>query len=206
MAAVDRAPGRSDAGRPRAGSERPQSLRLLRAAGWGLARMSSVLALAVAWEWVARSGAVTPFMLPRLSLVLERIWDDLVAGELLLNTAVTLYRAMAGFLIGAVGGVVLGMAISRGKLAHWFFDPIVSVGFPMPKIAFLPVIMLWLGVYDLSKITMVAVDAIFPVVTATVVGIRGGRARADLVGAQHGRRRARDPLAGQRCRRHCRRS
>jgi ABC-type nitrate/sulfonate/bicarbonate transport system permease component len=65
------------------------------------------------------------------------------------------------------------MAISRGKLAHWFFDPIISVGFPMPKIAFLPVVILWLGVYDLSKITMISVEAIFPVVTATVVGIRG---------------------------------
>ena len=43
----------------------------------------------------------------------------------------------------------------------------------MPKIAFLPVVMLWLGVYDVSKISMVAVEAIFPVVTATVVGIRG---------------------------------
>src|SRR5262249_56884145 len=49
----------------------------------------------------------------------------------------------------------------------------ISVGFPMPKIAFLPVVMLWLGVYDVSKITMIAVEAIFPVVTATVVGIRG---------------------------------
>jgi ABC-type nitrate/sulfonate/bicarbonate transport system permease component len=156
-----------------AGVPPPVPLRLLTAAGWGFARVFSILALAVAWEWLARSGAVTPFMLPRLSLVLVRIWDDLVTGELLLNTAVTLYRAMAGFLIGAVGGVLLGMAISRGRLAHWFFDPIVSVGFPMPKIAFLPVIILWLGVYDLSKITMVTIESIFPVVTATVLGLRG---------------------------------
>ena len=43
----------------------------------------------------------------------------------------------------------------------------------MPKVAFLPVVILWLGVYDISKITMVVIDAIFPVVTATIVGIRG---------------------------------
>ena len=65
------------------------------------------------------------------------------------------------------------MAISRRGLVHWFFDPIVSVGFPMPKIAFLPVVILWLGVYDTSKISMVAFEAIFPVVTATIIGIRG---------------------------------
>jgi ABC-type nitrate/sulfonate/bicarbonate transport system permease component len=154
-------------------AERPAAIRVLRALGWGGARIFSVVALAVAWEWFARSGAVTPFMLPRLLAVLERIWSDAVSGDLLLNTGVTVYRAVLGFLIAALAGTALGMAISRGRLAHWFFDPIVSVGFPMPKIAFLPVIILWLGVYDVSKVSMVVLDAIFPVITATVIGIRG---------------------------------
>ena len=70
-------------------------------------------------------------------------------------------------------GVAIGMAMSRNMLAYWFFDPIVSVGFPMPKIAFLPVVILWLGVYDVSKITMACVDAIFPVIAATVIAIDG---------------------------------
>ena len=151
----------------------PAAYRWLRTAGWGFARVFSVLALALAWELAARSGAFTPYMLPALSAVLERIWSDLIGGDLLLNTGVTLYRALTGFVIGAVAGVVLGMGISRNRLTNWFFDPIISVGFPMPKIAFLPVVILWLGVYDISKITMIAVEAVFPVVTATVVGIRG---------------------------------
>jgi ABC-type nitrate/sulfonate/bicarbonate transport system permease component len=69
--------------------------------------------------------------------------------------------------------VTLGVAMSRNGAVRWLFDPVVSVGFPMPKIAFLPVIMLWLGVYDLSKIAMVVFDAIFPVVTATIAGVAG---------------------------------
>ena len=151
----------------------PAAAHWLRAAGWGFARVFSIVALAVAWEVAARSGAFTPYMLPALSAVLERIWHDLIAGDLVRNTAVTLYRALAGFLIGAVAGIALGMGISRNRVTNWFFDPIISVGFPMPKIAFLPVVILWLGVYDMSKITMIAVEAIFPVVTATIVGIRG---------------------------------
>ena len=151
----------------------PSLCRWVRRAGWGFARMFSILALALAWEVAARSGAFTPYMLPALSSVLERIWNDLFTGDLLTNTAVTLYRALSGFLIGAAAGVALGMGISRNRLTRWFFDPIISVGFPMPKIAFLPVVILWLGVYDVSKITMIAVEAVFPVVTATVVGIRG---------------------------------
>ena len=51
---------------------------VLRALGWGLARIFSIVVLALAWEWFARSGAVTPFMLPRLTAVLERIWSDRV--------------------------------------------------------------------------------------------------------------------------------
>ena len=151
----------------------PAPYRVLWAAGHGMVRLGPIIALAAAWELAARSGAMTPFMLPALSAVIERIWHDLIAGDLPINTAETLYRALAGFLIGAIAGIGLGMAMSRNGLAHWFFDPVISAGFPMPKIAFLPVVILWLGVYDVSKISMVSVEAIFPVVTATVVGLRG---------------------------------
>jgi taurine transport system permease protein len=129
--------------------------------------------LAAGWELVASSGLVTPFMLPKLSAVLQRIFDDALTGELFINLGLTLYRALVGFAISVVGGVLLGAAMARSVPVRWFFDPIISVGFPMPKIAFLPVVMLWLGVYDTSKITMIAVEAVFPVVTATIVGIRG---------------------------------
>jgi ABC-type nitrate/sulfonate/bicarbonate transport system permease component len=145
----------------------------LQAAGWAIARATPIVLLAFAWEILAASGAVTPFQLPRLSAVLARIWTDALAGDLALNTALTLYRALVGFCIAALAGVIIGMAMSRNVAARWLFDPIVSVGFPMPKIAFLPVMMLWLGVYDLSKIAMVVLDAIFPVVTATIAGIAG---------------------------------
>jgi len=145
----------------------------LRAIGRSTTGLLSVVLLIVGWEWFARSGYVTPFMLPPLSEVLLRIWNDAVAGDLFLNAGLTLYRALVGFLIAAAGGVLLGAAMSRSAIARWFFDPIVSVGFPMPKIAFLPIVILWLGFYDVSKIAMVVFDAIFPVVTATVAGIQG---------------------------------
>ena len=131
----------------------------------------SVVLLLVAWEIFARSGRVTPFMLPPFSAVVARIYDDALAGTLWINLGLTLYRALAGFCIAACGGIILGALMSRVRSIRWFFDPIISVGFPMPKIAFLPIIMLWLGVYDVSKISMVVFDAIFPVVTATIAGL-----------------------------------
>ena len=149
------------------------SLRALRASMRFGTRVASVVALVLVWQAISDSGIVTAFQLPSFTRVLGRIWDDAVAGDLWVNTAVTLYRALIGFAIASVGGIALGMAMSRLKLVHWFFDPLISVGFPMPKIAFLPVIILWLGVYDTSKITMVVFDAVFPVIAATIIAIDG---------------------------------
>ena len=133
----------------------------------------SLLALVVAWEIAARSGIVTPFLLPPLSAVLARVGDDAMSGELAVNLGLTLYRALAGFAIAGSVGIILGILMTRRPLIRWFFDPIVSVGFPMPKIAFLPIFMLWLGLYDTSKISMAAFNAIFPVITATIAAAEG---------------------------------
>lgn len=156
------------------------ALPLKRTLGAAFAALGSILAhsigiilLLAAWEAVARSGSVTAFLLPTFSATLERIWNDTLSGDLMGNLGVTVYRSLAGFLIAGVLGIGLGTLMSRSRLAHWFFDPIISVGFPMPKIAFLPIVILWLGFYDVPKISMVAVEAIFPIVTATLVGIQG---------------------------------
>ena len=136
-------------------------------------RLIPIVLLGLAWEAFAQSGAVTPFMLPPLSAVALRVWSDALTGDLALNTGLTLYRALAGFLIAAGAGVALGCAMSHSALTRWFLDPIISVGFPMPKIAFLPIVILWLGLFDVTKIAMVVLDAIFPVVTATLAGLQG---------------------------------
>ena len=150
-----------------------KAARLVYALYRGLTRVFSIVLLLVAWEFLARSGTFTHFQLPAFSEVVERIWSDARSGDLAINTALTLYRALIAFAICAVFGVLIGMAMSRNAIANWFFDPIISVGFPMPKIAFLPVVILWLGVYDVSKITIIVIDAIFPVIAATVIAIQG---------------------------------
>lgn len=136
---------------------------ILRLAPW-----LSVAAVAIAWEAFARSGAVTPFMLPRFTVVVERIWSDAASGDLWQNLGLTLYRSLLGFLVASLLGIGLGFAVSYNRVVRWLLDPLISVGFPMPKIAFLPIITLWLGFHDVSKISMVVFDAVFPVLTATI--------------------------------------
>jgi ABC-type nitrate/sulfonate/bicarbonate transport system permease component len=145
------------------------------AAGLGR-RIGSLLPLIVVvlgWEALSRSGVVSTFLLPPLSAVLQRVWDDALSGDLTINLGMTLYRALTGFAIAGIGGVALGILMTRNKFIGWFFDPIVSVGFPMPKIAFLPIFMLWLGLYDVSKISMATFNAIFPVIVATIAAAEG---------------------------------
>jgi len=169
--------GTLDRSGPLAAAHRERGRRFLAGALRGLARgtrsnLTLILVLA-GWEAYARSGAVSNFLLPPLSVVLERVWQDTVSGDLFLNLGATLYRGLFGFVIAAGAGVMLGILIARNAVVRWFFDPIVSIGFPMPKIAFLPIFMLWFGLYDTSKVTMIVVSAIFPVVTATVVATEG---------------------------------
>jgi ABC-type proline/glycine betaine transport system permease subunit len=60
------------------------------------------------------------------------------------------------------------MARKRG--VQWFFDPLISIGFPMPKIAFVPIFILWFDIYDTSKVIMITFSCFFPIVTATYSG------------------------------------
>src|SRR4051812_18557706 len=81
---------------------RPPGARMARLIPW-----IPILGLALAWELFARSGAVTPFMLPALTTVLERIWDDGASGDLWKNLGLTLYRSLAGFAVAAIAGIGL---------------------------------------------------------------------------------------------------
>lgn len=138
-----------------------------------LLRISPVLALLAIW-WLATSlGMIKPFLLPAPQVVAMRLWREISNGQFALNAGLTMYRALAGFVIACVIGVPAGMLIASDRFVRWFCEPLISVGFPMPKIAFLPVFMLWFGVYDLSKIVMVAFAAIFTVVAAAEAGTRG---------------------------------
>ncbi len=135
-----------------------------------LAQSGSIFALLVGWELLGRSGLFSRFLLPPFSLVLRRVGDDVWSGQLFADLAQTLYRTLAGFVISAALGVVIGVLVARSRPINWLLDPVISVGFPTPKIAFLPVFLLWFGAYDFSKVALIVFDAIFPVIIATIAG------------------------------------
>jgi ABC-type nitrate/sulfonate/bicarbonate transport system permease component len=139
----------------------------------GLGPFVTIGAILLAWEIVARQQIVTPFLLPAMSVVVARVFEDLISGQLLLDVGLTLYRAFAAFALAAAVGVTLGLLMARVATVRWFFDPLVSVGLPMPKLALLPIFMLWFGLFDLSKVLIVAFSASFQIVIATWAATQG---------------------------------
>jgi ABC-type nitrate/sulfonate/bicarbonate transport system permease component len=131
------------------------------------------LVVIAAWEIAARNRLVSPFLLPPFSRVATRLWQDTMSGELPSLTGQTLIRLAISYSVAVVVGVVLGIVMARVRLARWLFDPVVSIGLPTPKIAFLPIFILWFGVFDTPKIVMSIVSCIFPIIAGTWAGTQG---------------------------------
>jgi ABC-type nitrate/sulfonate/bicarbonate transport system permease component len=131
------------------------------------------LAIILLWEIAARGRYVSPFLLPPFSKVAQRLWADLASGELPELAGQTFWRLAISYVIAVAGGVVLGILMARIRVMRWLLDPILSIGLPAPKIAFLPIFVLWFGVFDKPKIIMTIFACIFPVIAGTWSGTQG---------------------------------
>ena len=125
--------------------------------------MISVLTVVVLWEAVARAGLAPVLFLPPFTKVTAEWWAVCADGSLPLDLAVSLSRAAVGLCLATAIGVPLGIAMASNRFLHWLFDPVIALAFPSPKIAFLPIFILWFGIYSLSKILLVAFACVFPI-------------------------------------------
>jgi ABC-type nitrate/sulfonate/bicarbonate transport system permease component len=136
----------------------------------GIAAAYPLFLLAAVWEAVARLGYVRPVFLPPLSVVFEQFVPLALSGDLVEPLLVSLYRATAGFLLAMVLGVATGFLMARVRVVRWLLDPLIAFSFPSPKVAFLPVFILWFGIDHLSKIALVAFTCVFPFIVAAYAG------------------------------------
>jgi ABC-type nitrate/sulfonate/bicarbonate transport system permease component len=123
----------------------------------------SVLTIVAIWEAAARAGLTPALFLPPFTKVVAEWWTVCADGSLPLDLGVSLARAAVGLCLASAVGVPLGIAMARNRLLHWMFDPVIALAFPSPKIAFLPIFILWFGIYSLSKILLVAFACVFPI-------------------------------------------
>jgi sulfonate transport system permease protein len=119
--------------------------------------------LAVVWEFVVRMGWASGRLAPPPSVIFSTFVDLARTGELQRNTLVTLARVAAGFGIGVAAATVLGAAAGYSPLVRRLLDPTIQALRAIPSIAWVPLFILWLGIFEASKVTLIAVGVFFPV-------------------------------------------
>jgi sulfonate transport system permease protein len=152
----------------RAGASR-RHFALPRSAWVGL--VLPVLLIAV-WELASRFGAVRPNLLPGPAAVFRALYDLAARGELAGHLAITLFRVFCGFLLGTAVATVLGAL--TGYSARWrrLIDPLLQALQNVPSIAWVPLFILWLGIFEASKVALIAIGVFFPVYLNLMSGIQ----------------------------------
>ncbi|MFC0283184.1 ABC transporter permease [Camelimonas abortus] len=135
-----------------------------RAAGrvW-LAGVALPAALAAGWELAVSAGFADGRLMPPPS----QIWSELAglagSGDLWTHLGATLWRVLAGFAIGAVAGTLAGVLTGASGAIRSAIDPTIQALRAIPSIAWVPLFILWLGIFEASKVALIAVGVFFPV-------------------------------------------
>lgn len=131
----------------------------------------SVAILIVVWDAAVRLGLVNPFFLPSPLEVAQSLWSLLVHGYLLQDIAISLTRILSGWLIGTMAGLCVGVLMGISTVGRSAGLPIISALFPIPKIALLPLFILWFGIGEPSKVATIALGVFFPTAISTFSGV-----------------------------------
>ena len=127
----------------------------------------SPIGLIVLWQVLLMAGIGDRRFVPAPSDIAWRYWEMVASGELAKHTVVTLWRVFAGFFLGSIPGIAVGLLMAMFRPVRIFFDPLIASLFPIPKIALMPLLLLAFGFGDASKIALVVIAVFFPVVVNT---------------------------------------
>jgi len=145
----------------------------LRSRAWAAARTAlPFLVVGGLWELVARLRVFPPRLFPPLEEVATTFVQLTAAGILPRHAAEAVARLVGGFVLAAVLGVAIGIAMGRSRRAEDIFLPLVSLGAPVPGLAYAPLFMLWFGLGNLPAVLMVGVVSAFPIILNSWTGVK----------------------------------
>jgi sulfonate transport system permease protein len=130
---------------------------------WPVLGLILPVTAAVAWEMIVRFGFASGRLVPPPSVVFATFVDLAKTGDLQRDTLVTLGRVAAGFGFGVAAATIVGAAAGYSPLIRRLLDPTLQALRAIPSIAWVPLFILWLGIFEASKITLIAVGVFFPV-------------------------------------------
>ncbi len=125
-----------------------------------------------AWEIVAHLGIFPARLFPSLETVAATLVHLTITGILPHHAFDTLVRLIAGFALAAGAGVAIGIAMGRSRVAEDILLPLVSIGAPVPGIAYAPLFLLWFGLGNVSAVILVGFVSAFPIVFNTWTGVK----------------------------------
>lgn len=129
-----------------------------------------LIVLLLFWQVITTVGLIPRQTLPEPMVIAEALLDN---GFFLEAAGLTVMRVVLAFLIAVTVGIIVGLLMSQLAVVEWFFDPIISVGFPIPKVTLVPIYVLWFGFGTTSVVALAATSAFFPAVIGTYNGARG---------------------------------
>jgi len=124
------------------------------------------------WEIVARAGVFPPKLFPSLVTVAEAFVNLTIRGILPHHVFDTVLRLLAGFFLAAIVGVTLGILMGRSRRVEDIALPLVSIGAPIPGLAYAPLFLLWFGLGNKSAVLLVAFVSAFPIIFNTWTGVK----------------------------------
>src|SRR5256885_10238042 len=125
------------------------------------------------WEIMARSGLWSPLLFPSLANIGYAFAQFFSRTDRLLEAWTSLHRALGGFALAAVTGVVIGMLMGRSAFVAGLLDPLFSGTYAVPKLALFPIFIFAFGIGSLSKVALVFLECLYPIVIITSQGARG---------------------------------
>jgi ABC-type nitrate/sulfonate/bicarbonate transport system permease component len=137
-------------------------------------RYSGWIALALViglWQLAGSAGWVNPLFLPAPSAIAGAIYKLAVSGALWHHLSVSIMRIGTGWILGTVAGVIVGFSIGLSSLARGVGITFISALFPIPKIALLPLLILWLGIGEEPKIATIALGVFFSTAISVYSGV-----------------------------------
>lgn len=134
--------------------------------------VGSLAALAIIWELAVRIGLMDARYLAPPSAALAAGWELIVSGSFWGHAWASLIEFFWGTLIGVVFGVVLGFAMARWSTVNAAIGPTVWAVYAVPRTAFVPVLLVWFGIGLESKVALVFLGVIFPMIANTYLGVK----------------------------------
>jgi len=138
----------------------------------GLRRVALPVLGLIVWEAAARSGLVSPLIAPSITRIGYQLWLLVTQPASLVEVWYSVARGLGGFALAAVVGVALGVVMGRSATAAACFGPILSGTYPIPKIALFPIFIYLFGIGSLSKVLLVFLECLYPIVITTQAGGR----------------------------------